>query len=92
MAATPYQEAFDRVRAEYVEMPGMRLTPRQLQRLCGLEAAVCQLVLSDLVRAAFLRQGLGGSYARVADRTSAAFELAQSNGHAALPVPPAQMP
>jgi hypothetical protein len=89
MATTPYQEAFDRVRAEYVEMPGMRLTPQQLQRLCGVEATVCQLVLRDLVRAAFLRQGPGGSYMRVADRTSAAPELTQSNG-TALPVPAAR--
>jgi hypothetical protein len=89
MATTPYQEAFDRVRAEYVEMPGMRLTRQQLQRLCGVEATVCQLVLSDLVRAAFLRQGPDGCYARVADRTSAPFELAQRNGDALSLVRPA---
>jgi hypothetical protein len=88
MVTTPYQEAFDRVRAEYVEMPGMRLTPQQLQRLCGVDAAVCQLVLSDLVRAAFLRQGPGGCYARAADRAAASFELGHGNGDAPVPVLP----
>jgi hypothetical protein len=38
-----------RVRAEYVEMPGMRLTLEQVQRLCGIERALCQTVLDALV-------------------------------------------
>jgi len=36
----PYEQAFNRIRAEYVEMPGMQLTPEQVERLCGVNAAV----------------------------------------------------
>jgi hypothetical protein len=61
---TSYLQAFDRIRAEYLEMPGMRLTPAQVQRLCGVDAAICKWVLDDLVRAQFLYAGDDGGYAR----------------------------
>ena len=38
-----------RIRAEFLEMPGMRLKPGQVQRLCGIEGAACQMVLDLLV-------------------------------------------
>ena len=63
----PYRQAFDRIRAEYLEMPGMRLTPAQVERLSGVEASICALVLDDLVRAEFLDKALDGSYARASD-------------------------
>jgi hypothetical protein len=56
-----------RIRAEYLEMPGMRLTLRQAQRLCGVERQVCERVLQELVRAGFLYVSADGSYARVTD-------------------------
>lgn len=64
MKTPRYEEAFDRIRAEYVEMPGMRLTPAQVERLSGIESAVCQVVLDDLVRAKFLRVEEDGTYVR----------------------------
>lgn len=70
MNALPYQQAFDRIRAEFVEMPGMRLTPEQVQRLSGVDRAVCKAVLDDLVRAGFLCIGPGGSYARSTDTST----------------------
>jgi hypothetical protein len=45
-------------------MPGMRLTPAQVQRLSGFDVSVCNLVLDDLVRAEFLQIGSDGRYAR----------------------------
>jgi hypothetical protein len=63
----PYRLAFERIRAEYLEMPGMRLTPAQVQRLSGVDIAVCKLVLDDLVRARFLHKWPDGSYARGTD-------------------------
>jgi hypothetical protein len=63
----PYRQAFDRIHAEYLEMPGMRLTATQVQRLSGVELSVCRLVLDDLVRAQFLYAGLDGSYSRAAE-------------------------
>ena len=65
-----YEEAFHRIRAEYVEMPGMRLTPQQLERLTGVDASVCRAVLDDLVRARFLRLTDDGTYLRAADDKS----------------------
>jgi hypothetical protein len=67
MNTLPYREAFDRIRAEFSEMPGMRLVPEQVERLSGLDHAVCQCVLDDLVRAKFLQRLPNGSYARVSD-------------------------
>jgi hypothetical protein len=64
-----YEQAFNRIRAEFVEMPGMRLTPQQVERLSGLSSAVCRLVLEDLVRAKFLCIGTTGEYARSTDLT-----------------------
>jgi DNA-binding response OmpR family regulator len=59
-----YAQALQRIRAEYLEMPAMRLTPEQVQRLCGLNAGVCQQVLDALVRIQFLRTGADGLYTR----------------------------
>jgi hypothetical protein len=64
MDTLPYQRAFDRIRAEYLVMPAMRLTPKQVERLCGVDRSVCRLVLDDLVRAKFLWVGPDGSYLR----------------------------
>jgi hypothetical protein len=60
----PYRQAFERIRAEYLEMPGMRLTAAQVQRLSGVDISICALVLQELVRAQFLQMGPDGSYAR----------------------------
>jgi hypothetical protein len=63
MLTRPYQQAFGRIRAEYQEMPGMRLTLEQVRRLSGVDRTVCERVLEDLVRAKFLSQGPDGNYA-----------------------------
>ena len=44
-----------RVQSEFLEMPGLRLTPAQAARLLGLDPHACQRVISELVSAAFLR-------------------------------------
>ena len=56
-----------RIRAEYLEMPGLRLTPEQVQRLCGIERMICQLVLNELVDAKFLCVKVDGHYARLTE-------------------------
>ena len=55
----------ERLRSEFLEMPGMRLTARQVQRLCGVDERVCLVVLEALVDSQFLRRGADGIYARV---------------------------
>ena len=59
-----------RIRAEYLEMPGLRLTIPQAQRLCGVEGASCKTVLDALVTERFLCLKPDGSYARVTDGPS----------------------
>jgi hypothetical protein len=71
MGTLPYERAFDRIRAEYREMPGMRLTPERVQRLCGVELAVCRHVFADLARAAFVSARSDGSYCRAGAAPSA---------------------
>lgn len=53
-----------RVRAEFLEMPGLRLTPAQATRLWRLEPAVCQTIIDTLVSARFLRWTNGGMVMR----------------------------
>jgi hypothetical protein len=67
MNTLPYRQAFDRIRSEFLEMPGMWLTPEQVARLSGVERAVCACVLDDLVRAKFLNLLPNGSYGRRSD-------------------------
>ena len=50
-----------RLRAEYLEMPGLQLTQGQVQRLCGLERAVCERVLDTLVDRRFLSLKANGT-------------------------------
>ena len=45
----------DRVRAEFVEMPGLELTLPQAVRLWGLGADDCHNVLNSLADAGFLK-------------------------------------
>jgi hypothetical protein len=55
----------ERLRAEFLEMPGLRLTVAQAQRLCGVEPTMCQAILDALVDAKVLYRGSDGYYARL---------------------------
>ena len=63
----PYRATLARIRGEYLEMPGLRLTVAQAQRLCGIERELCEAVLSALVDARFLCTKPDGAYARSTD-------------------------
>jgi hypothetical protein len=52
---------------EVLEMPGLRLTVAQAQRLCGVEPALCQAILDALVDAKVLCVKSDGAYARLTD-------------------------
>jgi hypothetical protein len=64
MTATAHR-MLDRIRAEYLEMPGMRLTTQQVQRLCGVDASLCQLVMDSLLEMRFLWRHADGTYVRM---------------------------
>jgi len=57
----------ERIRSEYMEMPGLRLTLDQAQRLCGVERTMCQTVFEALVDAKFLCVKSDGAYARLTE-------------------------
>ena len=59
------QRVLERLRAEYLEMPGLKLRSEQVQRLCGIEPTMCKLVLDALVRANFLCLKSDGTYVRL---------------------------
>jgi hypothetical protein len=61
------EDVLNHLRAEYMEMPGLRLKARQVQRLCGIEPAMCQQVLDCLVNERFLCAKSDGHYARLTD-------------------------
>lgn len=60
----PLEDVLQRVRGEYLEMPGLRLTTAQAQRLWGLDRAACDAVLGALVGAKFLFCSRDGAFAR----------------------------
>ena len=49
-----FMEAVGRMRAAFIEMPGLKLTPPQAARLCAIDQATCAAVLSSLVEDRFL--------------------------------------
>ncbi len=57
-------QVLQRIQGEYVEMPGLRLTISQAQRLLGLDRDVCDALLGALVDAQFLAQTRDGAYVR----------------------------
>lgn len=67
MSTAPHQAVLERIRAEYLEMPGMTLKLEQVQRLCGVERSVCKIVLDTLVETKFLCLKSDGSYARLTE-------------------------
>jgi hypothetical protein len=56
-----------RIFSEYLEMPGLRLTSAQAQRLWGLEADACANAIRVLVEGGFLRRTDAGQYVRLTD-------------------------
>ena len=58
-------EVLRRVKGEFLEMPGLRLTEPQARRLWGLDAASCDALLGALVDAKFLFRTRDGAFMRV---------------------------
>jgi hypothetical protein len=56
-----------RIRAEFEEMPGLRLTLKQAARLWGMDHASCRAVVDALVGTSFLRWTSMGMFARADD-------------------------
>jgi hypothetical protein len=58
----PFESLVARVRGEYFEMPGLRVTLAQASRLWQVDAATCEMLLDRLVREGFLCKTDNGFY------------------------------
>ena len=65
--ATTIRDVLQRVQGEYRDMPGLKLTEAQAQRLLGIDCDTCAVVLSTLTERRFLRQTANGLYVRAWD-------------------------
>lgn len=59
------QEVVRRIRGEFLEMPGLRLTPEQASRLWRLAESACEKVLGVLVADRFLAKTRDGAFVRL---------------------------
>ena len=53
-----------RIREEFREMPGLRLTPAQAMRLWGMEERTCAAVIDRLIATDYLRWTEAGAVTR----------------------------
>jgi hypothetical protein len=65
LQALEFQRLVERVRGEFLEMPGLRLTMPQAARLWGLDRPSCEAVIDALIRCEFLQRTASGAVARV---------------------------
>jgi hypothetical protein len=65
LQALEFEKLVERVRCEFLEMPGLRLTMPQAARLWGLDLPSCEAVVDALVRCEFLQRTASGAVARV---------------------------
>jgi hypothetical protein len=62
MPSTSFDSLVARVRGEYVEMPGLRVTVAQACRLWQVDMATCEKLLDHLIRDGFLCRTDSGFY------------------------------
>ena len=60
-----HDDIIRRVRGEFLEMPGLRLTEPQARRLWALDPSLCHDVLDALVSTGFLLRTRDGAFVRV---------------------------
>ncbi|HEY3382432.1 MAG TPA: hypothetical protein VGK32_11730 [Vicinamibacterales bacterium] len=59
--SSPSEETLRRVRAEFLEMPGLKLTVSQAQRLWGLDRSTCEALIEALTGSRFLTRTRDGA-------------------------------
>jgi hypothetical protein len=81
MSARSFDDVIRRICAEYAEMPGLRVTHQQAQRLWGLDPATCLDALEFLVKSGFLCKTPTTQYARRTDgpSKSSPFQMAKAD-------------
>ena len=64
------EQMLRRIQGEFLEMPGLRLTSRQAQRLWNLDEIICESLLAALVDVQFLVQTADGLFVQRTDFNS----------------------
>ncbi|HET9831081.1 MAG TPA: hypothetical protein VFP91_05215 [Vicinamibacterales bacterium] len=64
MHTSPQQQVVNRIRAEFVEMPDLKLTIEEIQRLCDVNRSLCEAAIESLVQAQFLYETSDRRYTR----------------------------
>jgi len=59
-----FDDLLQRITSEFIEMPGLRLTTPQAERLWNLDHDACGAVLQALIDRRFLLLAADGTYAR----------------------------
>ena len=72
LTVVTHAQLLRRIRSEYVEMPGLRLTAAQARRLWGLDATACHDLLERLITERFLQRRPDGTYSRMTEGLPAA--------------------
>ncbi len=67
-----------RICGEYLEMPGLCLTPVQAQRLWAVDEERCAILLKVLVDVGFLKCTPDGKYVRVLDGVAPSLRVRQA--------------
>jgi hypothetical protein len=67
MRSKTFEDLLARIRGEYTEMPGLRLTADQGSRLWGLDLDQCEELLHVLVERGFLTMRADGKYGRLTE-------------------------
>lgn len=67
-ASDSFIRAIERIRADFMEMPGLTLTAAQAARLWSLDVAFCGAALGALEEARFLVRTRHSAYMRVPSR------------------------
>jgi hypothetical protein len=58
ISAIQHRKLVQRIREEFEETPGLRLSVREASRFWGLDEATCELVLAELAASGFLAAGV----------------------------------
>jgi hypothetical protein len=84
-ASLPEEPQLRRIRGEYLEMPGLRLTRPQAQRLWGLDEQTCVKLLDRLVDLKFLVLSADGNYMRLSEGNISSQALRMAKASISLP-------
>ena len=77
-SAPSFDDLLRRIRGEFLEMPGLRLTPEQARRLWALDDLTCTKILGALLEREFLVRHSDGRYMRPSEARAESLRTADA--------------